>query len=135
MIVLDSSFLIAFHNERDAHHNKAVEGMRDFLSDRWGKGLLLEYVFLEVVTVLMVRRDISVASRVGEVLLNAAELDFVPCSDLFLETMNAFTAQRQTRLSFVDMAIVTVARTRADRQLLTFDGEFQKLRELEVYPT
>src|SRR5881394_3479495 len=100
--------------------------MRDFLSDRWGKGLLLEYVFLEVVTVLMVRRDISVASRVGEVLLNAAELDFVPCSDLFLETMNAFTAQRQTRLSFVDMAIVTVARTRADRQLLTFDGEFHK---------
>jgi len=36
--------------------------MGDFLGGRWGKGLL-EYVFLEIVTVLMVRRDPSVAAR------------------------------------------------------------------------
>jgi predicted nucleic acid-binding protein len=44
VIVVDSSSLIAFHNERDAHHNRAVEGMRDFLGGRWGKGLLLDRV-------------------------------------------------------------------------------------------
>ena len=53
MIVLDSSFLIRFHNERDAHHSAACVLMEQFLAGAWGKGLLLEYVFLEVVTVLM----------------------------------------------------------------------------------
>ena len=95
MIVLDSSFLIAFHNERDAHHDKAAEGMRDFLDGRWGKGLLLEYVFLEVVTVLMFRRDLTVAAQVGAILLDAAELEFVSCSDIFLETVIVFSAQKE----------------------------------------
>ena len=49
MIVLDSSFLIAFHNERDSHHNAAYGLMERFLAGDWGRGLLLEYVFLEVV--------------------------------------------------------------------------------------
>ena len=134
MIVLDSSFLVAFHNERDLHHAKAVEAMADFLDGRWGKGLLLEYVFLEVMTVLMVRRDVSVAAQVGAILLDAAELEFVPCSDIFLETVQAFSAQQRTRLSFADMAITIVARPRADRQILAFDEEFKKLTSVEVYP-
>ena len=78
MIVLDSSFLIGFHNERDGHHSAASAWMERFLSGEWGRGLLLEYVFLEVATVLLVRRDLEVASRVGRLLLNAEELDFVP---------------------------------------------------------
>ena len=53
MIVLDSSFLIGFYNERDAHHATARPLMDRFLAGEWGAGLLLEYVFLEVVTVLI----------------------------------------------------------------------------------
>jgi len=41
-----------------------------------GRGLLLEYVFLEVATVLLVRRDLGVVARVGRLLLDAEELDF-----------------------------------------------------------
>jgi hypothetical protein len=59
--------------------------------------LLLEYVFLEVVTVLLVRRDLAVATRVGRLLLDAEELEFVPCSDLFLETLQTF---RRCRVVF-----------------------------------
>ena len=57
MIVLDSSFLIGFYNERDAHHGAACKLMERFLGGEWGRGLLLEYIFLEVVTVLTSRRD------------------------------------------------------------------------------
>ena len=126
--------MVAFHNERDAHHAKAAAAMQDFLAGRWGEGLLLEYVFLEVVTVLLARRDIATASHVGRILLDAAELEFVPCSDIFLDTVQAFTTQKGTRLSFADMAIATVAGTRADGQILTFDDEFRKLGGVEVYP-
>ena len=64
--------------------------MDQFLAQRWGRGLLLKYVFLEVMTVLMARRDLAVAARVGQILLDAQELDFVPCSDLFAETWRTF---------------------------------------------
>jgi predicted nucleic acid-binding protein len=134
VIVLDSSFLVAFHNERDALHAKALEAMDRFLNGTWGRGLLLEYVFLEVVTVLMVRRDVSVASRVGGLLLDAAELELVPCSDIFQKTVKAFGAQKDTRLSFTDTAIAVVAKARAEGRILTFDEEFRKLSAVRVYP-
>jgi predicted nucleic acid-binding protein len=65
VIVLDSSFLIGFHNEQDAHHQTASALMDQFLAGKWGRGLLLEYVFLEITTVLLARRGLNVASRVG----------------------------------------------------------------------
>jgi hypothetical protein len=64
--------------------------MRDLLDGRWGKGLLPEYVFLEVVTVLLVRRDLATAVRTGKLLLEARELEFVPCSDVFLYAVQLF---------------------------------------------
>jgi predicted nucleic acid-binding protein len=134
VIVLDTSFLVAFHNERDTQHAKALAAMERFLNGTWGTGLLLEYVFLEVVTVLMVRRDVSVASRVGSLLLEAAELELVPCSDIFQETVKAFGAQKHTRLSFADTAIAVVATARADSRILTFDEEFRKLSAMQLYP-
>lgn len=132
MIVLDSSFLIAFHNPKDAHHKAASELMGRFLAGEWGKGLLLEYVFLEVVTIIMLRLDLAAAIRVGHNLLEAEELEFVPCSDSFLETFDGFSRQNGTHLSFVDAALARAARNRADGQILTFDGDFRKLPSLRV---
>lgn len=132
MIVLDSSFLIGFHNERDAHHARARTLMDRFLNGEWGSGLLLEYVFLEVESVLLMRRDLSTASHVGRLLLDAEELDFVACSDLFRATFETFTSQENTKLSFVDAAIADVARKRAQGLVLTFDEEFAKLPGIRV---
>jgi predicted nucleic acid-binding protein len=134
VIVLDSSFLIGFYNERDAHHQIAKDLMNRFLSGTWGKGLLLEYVYLEIMTVLLLRRDLSVATRVGRILLDAEELEFVPCSDLFLDTISIFSNQTGTSLSFADAAIASVARNRAGGLLLSFDEEFRKIAGLRVNP-
>ena len=135
MIVLDSSFLIGFHNERDAHHQAAITLMDRFLAGEWGKGLLLEYIFLEIVTVLLVRRNHAVATRVGRILLDAAELEVVPCSDVFLETFQNFSSQAGTTLSFADAAILGVARSRADGLILSFDEEFRKISGLRINPS
>jgi predicted nucleic acid-binding protein len=134
VIVLDSSFLIAFHNERDSQHEAARDLMREFLAGRWGKGLLPEYVFLEVVTVLLVRRDLATAVRTGRLLLEAQELDFVPCSDVFLDSVQLFGWQKNTSLSFADAAIAVIARTLADGQVLTFDAGFRKVTGLRPEP-
>jgi predicted nucleic acid-binding protein len=96
VIVLDSSFLIAFHNERDSQHDAARGLMREFLEGRWGKGLLPEYVFLEVATVLLVRRDLATAVRTGRLLLEAQ--DWTSCRvQMFFLRRCGFSVRRRLR--------------------------------------
>lgn len=133
-IVVDSSFLIAYHNTRDVHHAAAARAMVNLVAGQWGRVLLLEYVFLEVVTVLLARRGHATAVEVGAKLLDAEEIDFVPCSELFLEAFSEFTDQPRGTLSFADAAIVTAARTRASGHVATFDEDFMKLPGLTVIP-
>lgn len=132
MIVVDSSFLIAYHNTRDVHHAAATRAMLRLLGGEWGQALLLEYVFLEVVTVLMARRDLPVATEVADRLLAARESDFVPCSDIFLETLLTFRNQSDGRLSFTDAAIVTVARRNPPGLVATFDSDFNGIQGVTV---
>jgi len=134
MIVLDSSFLVAYHNRRDVHHGAAAATMERLAAAEWGPALLLEYVFLEVVTVLLARRGLDVAVRVATILLQARDVEFVPSSDLFLDVLETFRAQRHGRLSFTDAAIVTVARNRDARFVATFDRDFRRVEGLAVVP-
>lgn len=132
MIVLDTSFLVAYHNQADVHHDRARSVMSRLLSEEWGQGLLLEYVFLEVVTVVQARLDLATAVRVGDQLLDARELDFLPCSEVFLPTLETFRLQPDRGLSFADAAIATVARRRPPGYVATFDRGFEGLDGITV---
>ena len=137
MILLDSSFVIAYHNARDVHHPAAAPAMRDLVAGVWGHALLLEYVFLEVVTVLLARRGLATASTVGTFLMQAREVEFVPCSQIFHDTLSTFRSQRgptKSLLSFTDAAIVTVARQRDASFLATFDSDFESIESISVVP-
>ena len=134
MIVLDTSFIVAFHNSRDAHHGMAKPLMDELITGKWGRTLLLEYVFLEVTTVLLARRNLNVAASVGSILLQSREVDFVPCSDLFIDTLETFRNQSGTEFSFADAAIITAARRYNAPRIATFDREFAKLKDIEVVP-
>jgi predicted nucleic acid-binding protein len=63
----------------------------------------------------------------AQLLLESEELEFVPCSDFFADTVKTFTAQRKTKFSFTDSAIAAVALKRTDGLVLTFDEEFRKV--------
>jgi predicted nucleic acid-binding protein len=132
LIVLDSSFLIAFHNESDVHHSKAVPIMDRLLTGEWGSALLLEYVFLEVMTVLRMRLDLQSAVSVAEALLRAREIEFVPCSEVFTEAFETLRTERDSALSFVDAAITAVARRNPPGLVATFDNDFSVLDGLTL---
>jgi len=131
-IVLDSSFIIAYHNLGDVHHEAARALMADFLDGRWGEGMLLEYVFLEVVTVLQLRLGHETAMSVGVLLLEAKELSMVPCSGLFLPALEVFRRQGDRGLSFVDSAIVAEARRHSSGHVATFDRGFEAVDGVSV---
>ena len=134
MIVLDSSFLIAYHNTRDVHHAAAARAMVHLTAGQWGRALLLEYVFLEVVTVLRARRGLSLATSIASTLLAAREIDFVPCSDLLLESFDEFRRQGTRELNLVDAAILIVARRSSPGFIATFDEDFRGRDGAEVIP-
>jgi hypothetical protein len=71
---------------------------------------------------------------VGQLLLEAKELDFGPCSDYFVESVAEFGAQYDTKLSFADGAICVVAPSKASGRVLTFDMEFHKVAGLQPFP-
>ena len=108
--------------------------MRRFLAGEWEEGLLLEYVFLEVVTVIQMRLDHPSAVAVGDQLLRARELVFVPGSDLFLPAVDIFRSQGNLGLSFADAAIVAAARRSAGGRVATFDRGFGQVEGLSVLP-
>lgn len=135
MIVVDSSFLVAFHNTRDVHHQAAAAVMKRLVAGEWGVALLPEYVFLEVVTVIAARRDPPAAIAVAETLLRAREVEFVPCSAYFLATVDTFRRVAAMGLSFVDAAIVTIARNRGAPHVATFDGDFAKVDAMTLVPS
>jgi predicted nucleic acid-binding protein len=134
-IVLDSSLLVALFNERDVHHASAIRAMAQVGAGRWGRAILLEYVVLEVVTVLLSRRGFEFAARVGASLVASDELTFFPCSGLFHETWAEFSAQRGTKLSFADAAIVVAARSLAGGNVATFDKDFHGIKGITVLPS
>ena len=135
MVVLDSSFLVALHNATDVHHERARAGMDALLTGEWGDALLPEYVFLEVVTVIALRRDRETAVRVGDLLLSARELEHVPCSDLFLEAFDTFRTKESAGLSFVDAAIMAIARRRGAELVATFDEGIGSCEGIRAVPS
>jgi predicted nucleic acid-binding protein len=122
MIVFDSSLLIAFHNNKDVHHGAASAFMERFRRGEFGRGLLIEYVFLEVMTVLTAKIGLDAACEVGQILLTAIELDFLPCSDFFNDTWDLFRSQRGTAVGFADAAILAAARKHAEGKVASFDA-------------
>lgn len=131
-IVFDSSFIVAYHNRGDVHHETAREVMARFLEGAWGDGIVLEYVFLEVVTVLQLRVGHEAAVGVGSLLLEARELSLVPCSERFLPALQVFRSQGDRGLSFVDAAIVAEARRHDSGRVATFDRGFDGIDGVEV---
>jgi predicted nucleic acid-binding protein len=133
VIVLDSSAIVAYHNARDVHHPAAAELMAEVVAGSWGRALLLEYVLLEVATVLLARRGLDVAARAVTGLLESREIEFIPCSALFSDVLETFLHQERAALSFTDAAIVVVAR-QMRAAVATFDADLRAVPGIIALP-
>ncbi|HEY8056461.1 MAG TPA: PIN domain-containing protein [Terriglobales bacterium] len=134
MIVLDTSFLVGLYNLHDAHRQAAWATQPDFASGSWGDGVLLEYVFLETMSVLLQRAGLSHAVAIGNLLRNSKEILFVPCSKLCQKAWEGFAEQASTRLSLTDIAVAQFAIEHADGRVLSFDREMAKVPGVRLLP-
>lgn len=132
MIVLDSSFFIAFKNRRDAHHEAAVAHMPEVA--RSAPMLVHEYAFAEIVTVLGARVGPAAGVEAGQELLGSVEVEFVRSSPRFEQSWELFRGQKGTRHSLADAAMLALAAERGATRIATFDREFRKAKGLTLVP-
>ena len=57
MILLDSSFIVAYSNEADENHAKALQLAKDIDGGKYGAVAITDYIFDEVVTVMLIDRS------------------------------------------------------------------------------
>jgi len=74
-IFLDTSFLVAFYNKGDKNHSKARRLISD--ADKSTVFVLSDYVFDEILTVLLVRGGKSLSVEAGRKLLEDERIDIL----------------------------------------------------------
>ena len=132
MIFLDSSAIIAYKNVDDKNHKKAVNIFQKLNTGEYGIGVISEFVFSEVTTVLALRKSMEAAKEVGTVLLEAKEIEIIKASEVFERTWEIFSNQKDTCLSFVDASNLACMELRKIRKIATFDRDFLRMMAVEV---
>jgi predicted nucleic acid-binding protein len=132
LIFLDSSAIIAYKNADDINHKKAVDIFQKLNAGDYGVGVISEFVFSEVTTVLALRKSIEAAKEVGNILLEAREIEIMRASEVFERSWEIFSNQENTDLSFVDASNLACMEMRKMRKIATFDKDFVRIRSVEV---
>ena len=129
MIFIDSNVIVAYKNQDDEFHSQAVDLVRRLEDAEFGGGLISDYNFSEILTVLLLRAGLKQATEVGDILLNSKNIEIARSDDLiFNKTYGIFRDQEKTKLSFVDCSNLAVMELYGIRKIATFDKEFKKIR-------
>jgi hypothetical protein len=132
VILLDSSLIIAYSNEVDENHAKAKKVMDEVARESYGPPIITDYIFDEVVTIMLLRtKSLAHATRLGETLLGATQLVRIN-DDLFDKAWSIFKQQRKNKFSFTDCTTIAVCRANRISNVATFDGDFSKLDTLNA---
>jgi predicted nucleic acid-binding protein len=103
--IFDSNVWISLFNENDAHHEKALQ-----LFSEYSVIYVLEYVILEITTVLQLRASKLKANLFAEMIATTAELEILYASDDFFQVVLSMFQQQTQKLSFVDCSLVVLAK-------------------------
>lgn len=127
MILLDTSFLIAYFNQKDANHQKAMNSVQDIVGKKFGTPYMTDYIFGETVTVALIKmKDLDRATRIGDYMLKALQTIRIE-EDVFLAAWKIFHSQKGTRLGFTDCTTIATMKYHGINNIATFDEDFTKI--------
>lgn len=132
MIFLDSSFIVAYYNENDEHHRKALEIMEDLKNEKYGETTIDDYIFNECATVLLARlKDLDKTVEICEKIKNI--MIFRVDEDIFEAAWKIFKEQEETKFSFIDCSTLALMEARVIKNIATFDEDFRKIEGINVF--
>ncbi|MEM2902240.1 MAG: PIN domain-containing protein [Candidatus Bathyarchaeia archaeon] len=132
MILLDSSLIIAYSNEADQNHVKALKIVEDVDKGEYGTPAITDYIFDEAVTVMLVKtKSPRLVADLGEKLSRACLL-FRVDEQLFNASWKLFKEQVKPMFSFTDFTTISVCKANRIPNIATFDEDFLKLKEFKI---
>lgn len=125
MIILDTSFLVAYFNQGDENHPKVMKIMEEIVGRKFGPMCMTDYIFNETVTVAMIKmKDLQKATRIGDYTIKALKMIRVG-EDTFLQAWKIFQSQKGTRLGFTDCTTISVMKYHGIDNIATFDKDLK----------
>jgi len=124
MILLDSSVILAFFNEEDMFHAKAIQLFKSYEKEQ--KSLAIsDYILNECLTVMLRKRNLKESKRMLDFLLNYRNLElFHLDADGFMSSIDEFKNQ-EDHLSFIDCSILWMLKKNRF-EVATFDKNLLK---------
>lgn len=117
--LLDTSYLIAYHNERDEHHQRAREIE---IENR----VINDYIYAEVLNIIYSRHGRKKATEYSKFLEKTAEIIRVT-QPIFQRSIENF---REKDLSLTDASIAATAQ-KLNMEIVSFDEDFDQFEEIK----
>ena len=131
MIFLDTSFLAALFNSRDADHLRAKELMKKIEKGEYGSFATSDYVFDELMTFLQARtKNHDLAVQSGIFLRSSETTTYYVLPTIFDETWKLF--QKRSGLSFTDCSTIELMKANTIKNVASFDQDFASFKEVNV---
>lgn len=119
-ILLDTSFLIAYHNKRDQHHGRARE------LDITDPGIN-DYVYTETLNIVQSRQSHPKATEYGKYMRKAFKISRVS-RPVFRKAVENF---QNEDVSFTDASITATAQKLNIEKIASFDEDLDKFKGFE----
>jgi predicted nucleic acid-binding protein len=117
--IIDTSFLIAFHNKRDEHHERARE-------IRPEKVIINDYIYAEVLDTIYASQGKKKAVNYSKFLEKSAEIVKVT-KPILRKTIQNF---EEKDLSFTDASVAATAQ-KLNMEIVSFDEDFDQFQDLK----
>ncbi|MBI4015926.1 MAG: type II toxin-antitoxin system VapC family toxin [Candidatus Aenigmarchaeota archaeon] len=128
MIFIDASFFLAYDNENDVHHSRALAILDDI--EKYGPVFTSDYILNEVVGVGLRKLGKERAVTLGQHILKTTFIINVD-EHIFSESWGAFS-KTDLNLSLVDCTTLVIMKLANAGKIATFDKEFRKINYLDV---
>jgi predicted nucleic acid-binding protein len=125
---LDTSFLIAFFDSGDDHHEKARELMSEIKSEEL---VVSDQIFSETVNTAFSKVGYKTARDCSSYLRKSQIKIMYLNESGFLKACNLF---QENQISFTDCSIVSAMKILGIEKLATFDKDLKQFEEIETVP-
>ncbi len=118
-VIIDSSVFIAYFNESDSQHKKALSVFKNLNVE---DVLISEYVLLEVLTVIQNKVSRKYALKLKDSILVNFSDSILRSGDFFSDTLDLFGVNTG-KLSFVDVSLLVLSKK---YEVITFDRNLKR---------
>lgn len=122
--MLDTSFIFSYVSLDDRHHNDASNVMKRIESGEFGKPFVSDFIFDEILTLAMIRKEFSKGLDTSLLtLLNRNSLGFIRVNDeVFRNAVELFF--KYEKLSFTDCTSVAILNYLKEKYIASFESNF-----------